>query len=159
MFSRSGEHKTKETYPTRPGSPTPCKEGLKLPIKILLTHAGERIFVLFAGIFFKVKSHGNLTDFTLDNNETIKSVIPGEISFCDSTGIRITAVQRPMSYQNGDLSGQKLAGYYSRSRMHTLILYQPRVVRLVNALPSVADVPSSIPGDIASFLQLLCSFD
>ena len=23
-------HKTKETYPTRPGSPTPCKQGLKL---------------------------------------------------------------------------------------------------------------------------------
>ena len=64
-----------------------------------------------------------------------------------------------MSYQNVDLSGQKLAGSSSRSRMHTLILYQPRVVRLVNALPSVADVPSSIPGDIASFLQLLCSFD
>ena len=29
LFSRSGRHKTKETYPTRPGSPTPCKQGLK----------------------------------------------------------------------------------------------------------------------------------
>ena len=29
LFSRSGGHKTKETYPTRPGSPTPCKQGLK----------------------------------------------------------------------------------------------------------------------------------
>ena len=29
-FSRSGRHKTKETYPTRPGSPTPCKQGLML---------------------------------------------------------------------------------------------------------------------------------
>ena len=28
LFSRSGGHKTKETYPTRPGSPTPCKQGL-----------------------------------------------------------------------------------------------------------------------------------
>ena len=28
MFPRSGGHKTKETYPTRPGSPTPCKQGL-----------------------------------------------------------------------------------------------------------------------------------
>ena len=28
MFSRSGGHKTKETYPTRPGSPTPCKQAL-----------------------------------------------------------------------------------------------------------------------------------
>ena len=28
LFSRSGRHKTKETYPTRPGSPTPCKQGL-----------------------------------------------------------------------------------------------------------------------------------
>ena len=28
MFSRSGGHKTKETYPTRPGSPTPCKQVL-----------------------------------------------------------------------------------------------------------------------------------
>ena len=32
MFSRSGGHKTKETYPTRPGSPTPCKQGLKVAI-------------------------------------------------------------------------------------------------------------------------------
>ena len=29
MFSRSGGHKTKETYPTRPGSPTPYKQGLR----------------------------------------------------------------------------------------------------------------------------------
>ena len=29
MFSRSGGHKTKETYPTRPGSSTPCKHGLR----------------------------------------------------------------------------------------------------------------------------------
>ena len=29
LFSRSGGHKTKETYPTRPGSPTPCKQALK----------------------------------------------------------------------------------------------------------------------------------
>ena len=28
LFSRSGGHKTKETYPIRPGSPTPCKQGL-----------------------------------------------------------------------------------------------------------------------------------
>ena len=28
LYSRSGGHKTKETYPTRPGSPTPCKQGL-----------------------------------------------------------------------------------------------------------------------------------
>ena len=25
----SGGHKTRETYPTRSGSPTPCKQGLK----------------------------------------------------------------------------------------------------------------------------------
>ena len=30
LFSRSGGHKTKETYPTRPGSPTPCKQGLRV---------------------------------------------------------------------------------------------------------------------------------
>ena len=54
---------------------------IKLPIKTLLTHAGEGIFLLFAGMFFKVKSHGNLTDFTLHDKETIKSVIPGEIIF------------------------------------------------------------------------------
>ena len=28
LFSRSEGHKTKETYPTRPGSPTPGKQGL-----------------------------------------------------------------------------------------------------------------------------------
>ena len=54
---------------------------IKLPIKTLLTLARERIFSLFAGFFFKVKSHGNLTDFTLHDKETIKSVIPGEIIF------------------------------------------------------------------------------
>ena len=30
FLSRSGGHKTKETYPTSPGSPTPCKQGLRL---------------------------------------------------------------------------------------------------------------------------------
>ena len=30
LFSRSGGHKTKETYPTRPGCPTPCKQGLRV---------------------------------------------------------------------------------------------------------------------------------
>ena len=34
MFSRSGGHKTKETYPTRPGSPTSCKEGVSAPDKL-----------------------------------------------------------------------------------------------------------------------------
>ena len=33
MFSRSGGHKTKETYPTRPGSPTPCKQGLSKDVE------------------------------------------------------------------------------------------------------------------------------
>ena len=32
LFSRSGGQKTKETYPTKPRCPTPCKQGLKLPI-------------------------------------------------------------------------------------------------------------------------------
>ena len=32
LFSRSGGHKTKETYPTRPGSPTPCKQGLSAKV-------------------------------------------------------------------------------------------------------------------------------
>ena len=35
LFSRSGGHKTKETYPTRPGSPTPFKQGLSLAAKCL----------------------------------------------------------------------------------------------------------------------------
>ena len=30
LFSRSGGHKTKDTYPTRPGSPTPCKQGVSM---------------------------------------------------------------------------------------------------------------------------------
>ena len=29
-------HKTKETYPTRPGSPTPCKQGLSSTVRISL---------------------------------------------------------------------------------------------------------------------------
>ena len=45
MFSRSGGHKTKETYPTRPGSPTPCKQGLK---------------VRKALRFYRIKTHGGL---------------------------------------------------------------------------------------------------
>ena len=37
LFSRSGGHKTKETYPTRPGSTTPCKQGLRFRKFLLLT--------------------------------------------------------------------------------------------------------------------------
>ena len=33
MFSCSGGDKTKETYPTRPGSPTPCKQGLSKDVE------------------------------------------------------------------------------------------------------------------------------
>ena len=29
LFTWSGGHKTKETYPTRQGAPTPCKQGLR----------------------------------------------------------------------------------------------------------------------------------
>ena len=35
MFSGSGEHKTKETYPNRPGSPTPCKQALIVRITVI----------------------------------------------------------------------------------------------------------------------------
>ena len=41
LFSCSGGHKTKETYPTRPGSPTPCKQGLKRNLKELVRKALE----------------------------------------------------------------------------------------------------------------------
>ena len=50
LFSRSGGHKTKETYLTRPGSPTPCKQGLihrfllgKIPKYLLIIQAVELI--------------------------------------------------------------------------------------------------------------------
>ena len=39
LFSRSAGHKTKETYPARPGSPTPCKQGLKLGFHMIATIA------------------------------------------------------------------------------------------------------------------------
>ena len=39
-------HKTKETYPTRPGSPTPCKQGLSGPIK-WITRQDEYVTVLY----------------------------------------------------------------------------------------------------------------
>ena len=32
LFLRSGGHKTKETYPTRPRYPTPCKQGLRIQL-------------------------------------------------------------------------------------------------------------------------------
>ena len=35
LLSHSGGHKTKETYPTRPGSPTPCKQALRSKKTIL----------------------------------------------------------------------------------------------------------------------------
>ena len=45
-ISRSRGHKTKETYPTRPGSPTPCKQGLrsfwKLHVVVVQNNGGER---------------------------------------------------------------------------------------------------------------------
>ena len=46
LFSRSGEHKTKETYPTRPGSPTPCKQALS---PVTLAH---QIFVFYSSLYF-----------------------------------------------------------------------------------------------------------
>ena len=49
LFSRSGGHKTKETYPTRPGSPTPCKQGLSY------TFYGGNV-VLFFSLFFPCRS-------------------------------------------------------------------------------------------------------
>ena len=45
LFSRSGGHKTKETYPTRPGSHTPCKQGLSLTL--LTVHKGLNIVTWF----------------------------------------------------------------------------------------------------------------
>ena len=49
LFSRSGGHKTKETYPTRLGSPTPCKQGLSY------TFYGGNV-VLFFSLFFHCRS-------------------------------------------------------------------------------------------------------
>ena len=51
LFSRSGGHKTKETYPTRPGSPTPCKQGLNQ-----LSYT-ELIIKLMNSQNFSVNSH------------------------------------------------------------------------------------------------------
>ena len=41
MFSRSGGHKTKETYPTRPGSPTPCKQALIGTVALNITNSSS----------------------------------------------------------------------------------------------------------------------
>ena len=44
LFSRSGGHKTKETYPTRLGSPTPCKQGLRrLPDITNTIDSGQKV--------------------------------------------------------------------------------------------------------------------
>ena len=51
LFSCSGGHKTKETYPTRPGSPTPCKQGLIFPSKPLSS------FLFFSGIGELLRHH------------------------------------------------------------------------------------------------------
>ena len=44
LFSRSGGHKTKETYPNRPGSPTPCKQGITCFVKGKQTLKMEKTF-------------------------------------------------------------------------------------------------------------------
>ena len=41
LFSRSGGHKIKETYPTRPGSPTPCKQGINVLRTICIMRDGR----------------------------------------------------------------------------------------------------------------------
>ena len=51
LFSRSGGHKTKETYPTRPGSPTPCTQGLNLLRQNIVFSYSERIPVSFSWLF------------------------------------------------------------------------------------------------------------
>ena len=47
LFSRSGGHKTKGTYPTRPGSPTPCKQGLTLLTSFEFATACQKIKVWY----------------------------------------------------------------------------------------------------------------
>ena len=50
LISRSGGHTKKETYPTRPGSPTPCKQGLRYnisqPPRRTVYTLQERIIIL-----------------------------------------------------------------------------------------------------------------
>ena len=53
LFSRSGRHKTKETYPTRPGSPTPCKQGLNKVPTCRKSVSGVFILFLYKGYHFK----------------------------------------------------------------------------------------------------------
>ena len=46
LFSSSGGHKTNETYPTKPGSPTPCKQGLSYAFY------GENVVRVLVHVFF-----------------------------------------------------------------------------------------------------------
>ena len=39
-------HKTKETYPTRPGSPTPCKKGLRENVKAFFPQGQSKLSVM-----------------------------------------------------------------------------------------------------------------
>ena len=59
LFSRSVGHKTKETYPTRPGSPTPCKQGLNSATSLKLIVSNRRVrnpvSVLFTALFIFTK--------------------------------------------------------------------------------------------------------
>ena len=61
MFSRSGGHKTKETYPTRPGSPTPCKQGLNAETSIMAVCHQAWHYWLITNNFFGCK--GDVTRY------------------------------------------------------------------------------------------------
>ena len=59
--SRSGAHKTKESYPTRPGSPTPCKQGLSgyQATALTLGLKKKKNVLSFTFSFFVKKTHVN----------------------------------------------------------------------------------------------------
>ena len=55
LFSRSEGHKTKETYPTRPGSPTPCKQGLRLHVTFDVVSNSSKVNTRVRTLFLNKK--------------------------------------------------------------------------------------------------------
>ena len=60
VFTPSGGHKTKETYATKPGSPTPCKQGLrdaKVALGYRLVKEGYNTLTIVHGVIFCCITH------------------------------------------------------------------------------------------------------
>ena len=104
--------KTKETNPTRPGSPTPCKQALsvKLPLPVRTARAFIIIFFRFG---FRIHDHGISLCSVLFSNVSARCAHLAALKRKTAAFILLFRISHPRFYGLGSLS---CLGYFLRSR-------------------------------------------